>query len=225
MERLVLCGLDEILRDDIPMWRWQHEERSRLAWNAYKGDMDGLTHLVTRENVDERGLRGYSPLMWSCAGNKLEAVMFLLSFGANVNHTDDVGVTPLHVAAWYGRKLIVKALIESGADVNISSHPRDGCRNNHTPLHFACLGLVQAVTVMKLLIVAGADLNAENGRGETPLHLAVLKKDPKKAAILLKAGAGVETMDQYNDTPVDLIHSMDLPQKLYDKFAVLFRDL
>lgn len=48
-------------------------------------------------------------------------VQLLIDLGANVNVADHSGVTPLHLAALYGRKEAVKALLEAGVDVNIKS--------------------------------------------------------------------------------------------------------
>jgi ankyrin repeat protein len=43
--------------------------------------------------------------------------------GADVNAKDEGGWTPLHQAAWNGRKEIVELLITKGADVNTKDMP------------------------------------------------------------------------------------------------------
>ena len=45
-------------------------------------------------------------------------VRVLIAKGAYINTTDDKGGTPLHWAAYYGRKDIAKLLLMQGADIN-----------------------------------------------------------------------------------------------------------
>ena len=56
-----------------------------------------------------------------------------------------------------------------------------------TPLHTVCSwGKLEAV---KLLVAAGADINAEGDRGATPLFNAIIGGDEKVVAFLLSQGA------------------------------------
>jgi len=60
-----------------------------------------------------------------------EIVMVLITYGAEVNVTDERGWTPLHFAAMHGRVENAKILINNGAQVS----PKD--RLGKTPLHWA----------------------------------------------------------------------------------------
>ena len=51
-------------------------------------------------------------------------------------------------------------------------------------------------------IVAGADVNAAQGDGTTPLHWAVYKIDPALARTLLEHGAKPDVMNSYGSTPL-----------------------
>ncbi|GFZ13010.1 CCCH-type zinc finger protein with ARM repeat domain-containing protein [Actinidia rufa] len=78
--------------------------------------------------------------------------------------------TPLMVAATYGSVDIVKLILSlSEADVNLSCGP-----DKSTALHCAASsGSVNAVNVVKLLLLAGADRDSMNASGHHPIDVVV----------------------------------------------------
>jgi len=54
-------------------------------------------------------------LIWACAKGKIETAKFLLEHGANVNHADKTGRTPLDLAAYQGDPEVVQLLLNKGA--------------------------------------------------------------------------------------------------------------
>ena len=101
--------------------------------------------------------------IWTAAAKgNIEAIKRHLSAAANVRTEGESGVTPLFVAALFGRAEAAKLLIERGADVRLANG-EDGA----TALHAAAF-LCHAETV-RLLLSKGADINARNRRSETPL--------------------------------------------------------
>jgi len=105
----------------------------------------------------------------------LITVLEMLSSGSV--HVDGCGtrhwgrMSALRTASRAGRMNIVQALIRAGADVNFPSFS-DGT----TPLHSACRNGRSAGAV-KVLLDAGADVNARNKDGATALFLVLNSED------------------------------------------------
>lgn len=97
--------------------------------------------------------------------------------------TDD-GWTALHLAAHFGHGDAVDALLAAGADVNAWAE------NSHQnqPLHAAVAGSGEP-RIVTALLAARAGVNASDGGGYTPLHLAAFRGDLELARILLTHGA------------------------------------
>ena len=111
----------------------------------------------------------------------IEAIKQHLADGADVNAKEAKNqITPLHWAAWRGRKEIAELLIAKGADLNTKN--KDG----GTPLHNAAWK--GHVEIAKLLIVKNADVNAKDVEGQTPLDWAEEEKQKEIADLLRKHG-------------------------------------
>lgn len=100
------------------------------------------------------------------------------------NYFELHGLSPLIVAASFGRAIILRDLLEAGADANAAS-PRDGT----TPLHAACSQ--KEFNCVLMLIGHGAEVNVFNAAGETPLMISSMKDHLVIARILLEHGADV----------------------------------
>lgn len=144
--------------------------------------------------VNMPGENRNTPLHLAALGAGVDVVRLLCARGANMCATNAVGDTPLHLAA-YGCPDVVKFLLEQGADCNACALPR--CC---APLHRAASG--GSVECARLLLRAGADLNAQDEDGQTPLHYAAQNGNSDVERILLAGGAFVERQDDGGDTPL-----------------------
>ncbi|KDQ07893.1 hypothetical protein BOTBODRAFT_119373, partial [Botryobasidium botryosum FD-172 SS1] len=140
--------------------------------------------------------------------SKLEALEQELSAGGDVENTGGEGRTRLHEAAEEGDLPLVGLLLRFRASV----HARDVI--GYHPMHCA-VGLMgpEAATIIKALLVAGADVNAQNRNGDTPLSLAYRYNHPFCVGALIRAGADPSLCgSRSKPTPpfvVDLLRSSD----------------
>ena len=152
---------------------------------AKKGDVSAITKALEAgagvNDIDQLGKA--TALYYSVTAGHLEATRFLLSRGAEVNHSSNWGV-PIMNAAFKGYSEILKLLLTNGADPNSAFR-------SETVLHLAAeKGCLECV---KILVEAGADVNALNRYREPPIHFAVKKGHSTVADYLLKNGYVVPT--------------------------------
>lgn len=116
-----------------------------------------------------------------------------LAGGVPVDVRDDWNMpwdqTALMYAARGGHLEAVEVLLEAGASVSAKDqNARDSVGENQ-PLHHAMASRNPAV--IEALISAGADVNALNTFGDTPLNRAIQENNLDAARLLLKRGATV----------------------------------
>ncbi len=104
------------------------------------------------------------------------------------------GITPLFMAAAYGRSAVVKVLVKAGADANKARN--DGT----TPLWMAAQkGYLDVVIA---LLAAGADVDKACNSGATPLFMAMQEGRLDVIIALIEAGANVDKANKRGATPL-----------------------
>ena len=99
----------------------------------------------------------------------------------------------LQQASTRGRFDFAKFLIKEGADVN-------EVRGGESPLHLA--STYNHPEIAKLLLGAGAEVDAKNDEGSTPLHVASYHGNAKVVELLIKHNAQHDTKDDKGRTPL-----------------------
>lgn len=125
---------------------------------------------------------GHSPLMLATQLSDISTMKALVAAGALLELTQDE--TPLLIAIARNDIEAVSFLLSAGADVN------KGDAWNGRPLHHAAL----RPKIMQLLLAAGAEVDAVNGGGNTPLMICAgvgVKSVVPAARLLIDAGADV----------------------------------
>ncbi|MFC1654798.1 ankyrin repeat domain-containing protein [Myxococcota bacterium] len=126
----------------------------------------------------------------------LETVRSLLDAGAEVDTRNRRNETPLHTAAMGGQGKIVDLLLERGAPVDVQAN-----KTLWTPLHIlACAGDQAGIALS--LVKAGADPNARDRWGRTPLHWFAMDGDCEAVDVLIDAGADPDAQDLDGFTPL-----------------------
>jgi ankyrin repeat protein len=136
-----------------------------------------------------------TPLFVAIIQGHCHVVDALLHGGANVNKTDDRGVTPLFIASFKGLVDVVEVLLRVSADVNIATN--DGI----TPLWIA--SEQGYYDIVEALLRGGADVNIVSTDGTTPLYNASIKGYSNIVDTLLSGGADVNRANGRGITPLN----------------------
>lgn len=117
------------------------------------------------------------------------------------------GDTALHVAAAGYRVEIARMLLAAGADLGAAKNRR--CSQ---PLHYAADGYLDSpfwnarrqVAMIRLLLEAGAKIDAQDKNGAAPLHRAVRTRCAAAVKCFLEAGAEPTIRNKPGSTPFHL---------------------
>ncbi|KAJ6017996.1 hypothetical protein N7451_001375 [Penicillium sp. IBT 35674x] len=183
--------------------------------------MEGFSHSGSDFNVWD--YLGRTPLTWAAASGNETVARLLLARGADPNSATKENFTPLFYAAAYGHVAVVRLLIDGGASVNFvngsnkvgpiiggqviyDSRIFSKKKSNETPIFFAAKGggeirlgsrslfsVGDHALVIKLLLDAGADINHENNRRETPLHAAAENGYEAAVKVLIERKANINS--------------------------------
>ena len=144
-----------------------------------------------------------TPLLYAIRGERADVTKFLLDHGAYIDGhlADSIYTTTAITQSLYGStSTITKMLLERGADVNL----RDVEAHGGTLLHVVSRNQSggSQTEKIKLLLEHGADLEADDEDGKTPLAAAAEDYTHEALPILLERGAQLEARDYKGRTPL-----------------------
>jgi ankyrin repeat protein len=159
-------------------------EKQRLleiARNA-KGQWREIAILLIRHGAQTNpGPESDQPLFLAALIGDAELVTALVEHGADINDAKG-GETALHCAIAERHKEAATVLINKGANLNTQS-----IRRGLTPLHFLA-GTLDDGELAELMIQRGANVNARDKQGITPLSYALGAKSSQVADVLKRNG-------------------------------------
>ena len=180
-----------------------------------------LRRLLPQYTVPESGHAGNNLLHtlaaleqgWLCRQSDLKAALDSRAYeilqshfgnGRLLTSRDDKGRTPLHWAVISCNSSMINFLLRSASAEDKEDLVNGVDRRMQTPLHYACSR--NFLDPAKLLIEAGASVNAQSRRLWTPLHLVCMcKTDPVRLSkLLLENNADVNARLQNRRTPLHL---------------------
>jgi ankyrin repeat protein len=196
MKTLLEDGANPDARTTKKLWfrsfgdhSWTDTAGSTAFWRAaWATDVAAMKLLVEHgANPDIPTTGGVSPLEAACGigwgyhynmnspdYTWMDAVKYLVQLGADVNHADDRGYTPLHGAAYIGNNELIQYLVDHGADVKAVAKDKNTVADMaNGPTRF---GIPHPETVALLEKLGSA--NSHNCRSDQCL---VAPKDDKNA--------------------------------------------
>ncbi|MCQ2592375.1 MAG: ankyrin repeat domain-containing protein [Treponema sp.] len=191
---------------------------------------------VAARNLNNRFDDGQTPLHLSAMYGHNAIATYLLDNEADTRVQDSSGATPLHEAIRYGNLEIARMLLDAGANINAKDNlgktpillivPQSRAYETYdlliryhadlkekdmygdTVLHTAAM-LGVSTNVMRMLAVNGADINARNKEGVTPLEITIQQNNVSTTKMFTLLGANIHTKNTHGDSPLTLALAAD----------------
>lgn len=181
-----------------------------LVAAAVNGNSATVKMLVARgAEIGKLDKMGMNAVMSAANAGDFESVRFLISKGANATMQPPMLGTALHYAVSNRNTAMVRLLLKQGAQVNAPANFSNPVKHGMVALD-KITPLMLAVTfgpleVVQALIDAGADVNARDLRGMTPLIYSVSSETQDAAIVklLLAKGADPDVKSNAGETALD----------------------
>mmetsp|Transcript_17121 Transcript_17121/g.23736 ORF Transcript_17121/g.23736 Transcript_17121/m.23736 type:complete len:379 (+) Transcript_17121:518-1654(+) len=205
-----------------------------LLMACEEGNLDSVEILLKRGAFPDVEHRRQTPLFFAVARGHHRMISLLLSHGANVNKTNQDGISAIQVASVGIMPCeMLKVLLDAGANPNVLDQAQafplfmlsqngklNGIRllvergadvNFQDQLGNASLlpaCFIGSIEIVKYLIEKGADINHANQKDEFPIHAACNCEVPEDSfevtSFLLSQGANPNVLNQEEGSPLHI---------------------
>ena len=206
-------GKNEVIKELIETYKADpeckdYEGRTPLHTAVECGRNEMMKKLIETYKADPecKDDEGRTPLACAVANNKRTTATLLIDeCKCDLQCRDSKGYNLLHLAAVKGKSEMAKLLV-----TKYKFDPNVKTADGSTPLHFT-----EHASTAKELIQCGADVNARDYLGHTPLHNAyVLGANARNEMVklLISSGSDAQLRDKNGYTPYDLFRLLVKPQ-------------
>jgi len=183
-----------------------HENVTLLHWASINNRLELVQYLINKGSIIDQpgGHLNATALHWAIRQGHLDICILLIKYGADPTIEDSEGCSGIHLAAQFGHSPVCAYLIAKGVDVDLcdqngmtplmwSSYRCFGVDPTRLILNFgAAVNFADSIhkntalhwaisssntNVVKPLLKGGASLDCVNAQGETPLELAINRKN------------------------------------------------
>ena len=201
-----LLSASFLLKQGVDVNVQDKEGDTALHYSVLEASADAVQFLVENgADIHIRNHSGQLPLHYigRCKADKNVLYRVFRPFlidRHSIICADSQGYTPLHEATRLNNLPAVQVLLLHNIPTDLSA--RD-CRGD-TTLHLSAGDGVNPKIITELLD-AGADPNAQNKLGKTPLHVSSSRKRSKTLQYFLRRGADVNARDRKGRTPLHTV--------------------
>ena len=157
---------------------------------------------------------GNSPLHTAVSKGFFDITKLLVEKGSYVNLQNKEGRTPLFLSVKNKHEQLIKLLIENEADVRIGYKENSterfylvrGKNRGRAAWHYIAGEQVNEPEIIDLLVKSGANVNAQDAEGFTPLHMAAIHGNLKIVKKLVDLDADVNIITTDGKNAAELAH-------------------